>query len=193
MTDRGRMIHRTPAYLIAAFLLGPLLSHALARGRSFPIEVTGTVTGVDNASRTFTMQTDEPAKIIVIGLRWDCKFKGDGVRAGPDILRKGAYVKASYFATILTGNLAVEIEANPKAELVHGVIETIELANRQLTLRLNRSSRLAVRWAANARFVNRGRSIKPARLKEGTVVDVSYYSPAFESKYAVKVEAQPPF
>jgi hypothetical protein len=30
-------------------------------------------------------------------------------------------------------------------------------------------------------------------VREGTVVNVSYYSPAFESKYAVKVEAQLPF
>ena len=38
-------------------------------------------------------------------------------------MRKSAFVKASYFATILTGNLAVEIEANPKAELVHGSLK----------------------------------------------------------------------
>jgi hypothetical protein len=33
----------------------------------------------------------------------------------------------------------------------------------------------------------------PAKLREGTVVNVSYYSPAFESKYAVKVEMQRSF
>jgi hypothetical protein len=183
------MIRRTAAYLVAAFLL----SHALARGRSFPIEVTGTITSMDKASQTFTMQTDEPAKIVAIGLRWDCKFKRDGARAGPDILRKSAYVKVSYFATIFTGNLAVEIEANPKAELVHGVIERIEPSNRRLTLRLDRSRCFAVRWADNALFINRGRIITPAKLREGTVVNVSYYSPAFESKYAVKVEMQRSF
>lgn len=187
------MIRRTAAYLVAAFLLGPLLSHALARGRSFPIEVTGTVTSVDKASQTFTMQTDEPAKNVAIGLRWDCKFKRDGAPAGPDILKKSAYLRVSYFATIFTGNLAVEIEANPKAKLVQGIIERIEPACRQLTLRVNRSRSFAVRWADNARFIHRGRNIMPAKLREGTVVNVSYYPPAFESKYAVKVEVQPPF
>lgn len=193
MTDHGRMIHRSAAYLIAAFLFGPWLSHALARGRSFPIEVTGTVTSVHKASQTFTLQTDEPAKIVAIGLGWDCKFKRDGAPAGPDILRRSAYVKVSYFATIFTGNLAVEIEANPKPELVHGVIERIEPSNRRLTLRLDRSRCFAMRWADNALFINRGRTITPVKLREGTVVNVSYYSPAFESKYAVKVEVQPPF
>ena len=87
-------------------------------------------------------------------------------------MRKSAFVKASYFATIFTGNLAVEIEANPKAELVHGVIERIEPSNRLLTLRLHRSRCFVVRWAANARFVYRGRAMTPAKLREGTVVNV---------------------
>ncbi len=72
--------------------------------------MTGTVTSVDKASQTFIVQTDEPAKIITIGLRWDCKLKRDGAPAGADILKKGAYVRVSYFATIFSGNLAVEIE-----------------------------------------------------------------------------------
>jgi len=41
-------------------------------------------------------------------------------------------------------------------------------------------------------FINCRRTITPAKLREGTVVNVSYCSPAFESKYAVKVEVQPP-
>jgi hypothetical protein len=45
--------------------------------------------------------------------------------------------------------------------------------------------------ADNAIFINRGRTITAAKLTEGTVVNVSYYSPPFASKYAVKVEAQP--
>jgi hypothetical protein len=188
---RRLIIFFSPAFV--ALSLGPLAAGVSARGRSFPIEVTGTINSVDTASQSFTMQTDKPAKIIAIGLRWDCKFKSDGVPAGPDILRKSAYVKVSYFATIFTGNLAVEIEANPKAELVHGVIERIEPSNRLLTLRLDRSRCFVVQWADNAIFINRGRTITPAKLTAGTVVNVSYYSPPFERKYAVKVEAQPPF
>jgi hypothetical protein len=188
------MLHRlTIFFAFVALGLGPLAADVSARGRSFPIEVTGTINCVNTASQTFTMQTDEPAKIVAIGLRRDCKFKRDGAPGGPDILRKSVYVKVSYFATIFTGNLAIEIEANPKAELVHGVIERIEPSNRRLTLRLDRSRCFAVRWAANARFIRRGRTITPAKLTEGTAVNVSYYSPAFESNYAVKVEAKPPF
>jgi hypothetical protein len=190
------MLRRLIIFFSTAFValsLGPLATSASARGRSFPIEVTGTINSVDTASRSFTMRTDEPAKIVAIGLRWDCKFKSDGAPAGPEILRKSAYVKVSYFATIFTGNLAVEIEANPKAESVHGVIEKIEPSNHRLTLRLHRSRCLVVPWADTAIFINRGRIITPAKLTEGTVVNVSYYSPAFERKYAVKVEAHPPF
>jgi hypothetical protein len=187
------MLRLTIVCVVAASLTGLFINHALARGRSFPIEVTGTIMSFDRSNQTFTMQVDEPSKIITVGLRWDCKFKRDGAPIRPGILRKNAYVKVSYFATIFTGNLAVEIEANPKAELVDGVIERIEPANRQLTLRLNRSRSFVVRWAANARFINRGTTITLAQLKQGTAVKVSYYSPAFEKNYAVKVEAQTPF
>jgi hypothetical protein len=192
MTDGARMIRRTTTYLVTAFLLGPLLSHALARGRSFPIEVTGTVASVDKARQTFRMQTDEPVNILTVGVRWDCKFKRDGALAGPDILRKGAYVKVSYFAAIFTGNLAVEIEANPKPELVHGVIERIEPAYRQLTLGVNPSRRLVLRWAANARFISRGKAIAPAGLRQDALVKVSYFSLPFERKYAVRIELERP-
>jgi hypothetical protein len=46
------------------------------------------------------------------------------------------------------------------------------------------------RWTANAHFINRGRLIAPTNLKERMIVDVSYYSPVFESKYAVKIEVE---
>jgi hypothetical protein len=76
------------------------------------------------------MQTDQPAQIVAIGLRRDCKFKRDGAQAGPDILRKSAYVKVSYFATIFTGSLAVEIEPNPKVSSCTGslTIQSQELS-----------------------------------------------------------------
>jgi hypothetical protein len=170
--------------------LGPFATNVFARGRSFPIEVTGTIINVDRTNYEFALRVDEPACVLLIGLRHDCKFLRNGTPTKMDILKKGAYVKVSYFATIFTGNLAVEIEANPKAESVHGVIEKIEPANRRLTLQLNRFCYFVVRWAANARFVNRGRVIVSTSLKEGMMVDVSYYSPAFERKYAVKIELE---
>jgi len=194
MISPTRILYRFVILSSVAFValgLGPLATDVSARGRSFPIEVTGTIINVDWPNSEFTLRVDEPARILVIGLRHDCKFLKNGVPAKIDILKKGAYVKVSYFATIFTGNLAVEIEANPKPELVHRVIERIEPANRQITLRLNRSCRFVVRWAATARFINRGRITSPAKLREGTPINVSYYSPPFESKYAVKLETQP--
>jgi hypothetical protein len=181
-------------FSIAAYLVsiaGPFANLASARGRSFPIEVTGIIRSVDRSSWTFTLEADEPATALNIALRYDCKFVERGSTANSHVLRTGAYVKVSYFATIFTGNLAVEIEANPKAELVHGVVERIEPAKRRLTIRLDHSCDFTVRWAANTRFISHGRTITPAKLTEGTVANVSYYSPAFESKYAVKVEKQP--
>jgi hypothetical protein len=188
------MFRLTTTALIAASLLGIFVVHGMARGRSFPIEVTGTIRMFDRANQTFMIEVDEPARVLTIGLRHDCKFKQNGVPAGEQILKKGARVRVSYFATIFTGNLAVEIETNPRPQLESGVVERIELAERRLIIRLTNSShRLALRWAANARFISRGKTFAPAKLREGTAVNVSYYSPAFESKYAVKVEAQPPF
>ena len=155
---------------------------AFARGRSFPIEVTGIVRSVDGATQTFALDVDEPVEVLKIGLRNDCKLTG--------ILKPGTHARISYFATIFAGNLAVRIEMNPKPELARGVIEKIEPADRRLTLRLNPSGHLALRWATDARFVN----VTRADLTEGTSVEVSYYSPTFARKYAVRVEAQsPPF
>jgi hypothetical protein len=187
------MSRLTIVCVVAASLAGLFINQALARGRSFPIEVTGTIMMVDRPNQTFTIQVDEPSRILTIAVGRDCKFKQNGVPAGEQILKKGARARLSYFSTIFTGNLAVEIEINPKPEFAHGVIEKIEPAHRRLTLRLDRSRRLVMRWATNAHFINREKTIAPAELREGTAVTVSYYSPGFASKYAVKVEAHPSF
>jgi hypothetical protein len=196
MINSSRILHWFTIFSSVALVaigLGPLATNVFARGRSFPIEVTGTIINVDRTNYEFTLRVDEPARVLVIGLRRDCKFLRNGAPTKIDILKKGAYIKVSYFATIFTGNLAVEIEANPKAESVQGVIERIEPAKRRLTLRLNRSCCFEVRWAANARFANRGRVIAPTSLRAGMVVEVTYYSFAFESRYAVKVETRSHF
>jgi hypothetical protein len=190
MINSIRILCWVTIFSLVALGMGPFGTNVSARGRSFPIEVTGTIISVDRANYEFRLRVDEPARVLVIGLRRDRKFFRNGTPAKIDILKKGAYVKVSYFATIFTGNLAVEIEANPKAESVHGVIEKIEPTKRLLTLRLNDSRSFLVRWAANLCPVNRGRVIAPTNLKEGMIVDVSYYSPAFEKKYAVKIERE---
>jgi hypothetical protein len=172
----------------AIFMATPFATVASARGRSFPTELTGTIQDFDRSTRTFILEADQPSKTLKIGLRDDCKFLESGRPAGAEVLRKGAHVKVSYFATIFTGNLAVEIEADPKTKSAHGVIKRIEPTNRRLTLWLDNSREFVVQWTTNAHFTNDGRVIRPETLTEGTIADVSYYSPVFGARYAVTVE-----
>ena len=175
---------RTPA--------GSLPGDVSARGRSFPIEATGTISKINRSNAEFTIQIDEPARILIIGIGRDCKFKQNGAPTGQQILKKGARVKVSYFATIFTGNIAVEIESNPVPEVKRGVIEKIEPLERKLTIWLSNSTQhLAMRWAKNARFIKRGKAVVARDLQENMSIKVSYYSPAFESKYAVESSSSP--
>lgn len=119
MIRRGRILHRFTilcSVALVAFDFGPLATGVFARGRSLPIKVTGTIVSVDRKNHEFTLRVDKTARVLVIGLSRDCKFLKNGTPANTDVFKKGAYVKVSYFAKIFTGNLAVEIEANPKAE-----------------------------------------------------------------------------
>ena len=176
-------------FSLVALGLGPFATNVFGRGRSFPIEVTGTIINVDRTNYEFTLRVDEPARVLVIGLRRDCKFLRNGALAKMDILRKGAYVKVSYFATIFTGNLAVEIEVNPKPEVGMGVIEKIDIPNRTLALILGPNSRhLALRWATNASFTKAGKPTSAATLTVHSIATAAYYAPAFASKYAVKID-----
>src|SRR6516164_4698005 len=89
------------------------VGHLAARGRSFPIEVMGTIIGFNRTSQMFTIRVWEPGRTLTIAVGRDCKFKEHGAPAAEQILKPGAQVKVSYFATIFTGNIAVEIELNP--------------------------------------------------------------------------------
>ena len=105
------------------------------------------------------------------------------------MLRKGAYVKVSYFATIFTGNLAVEIELNPKPEIKTGIIEEIDIPHRRLVLAVGPNSRrLVMHWATNARFLSAGKPTSAAALRVRSTARVAYYSPSFASKYAVRID-----
>jgi hypothetical protein len=182
------MLRLTIVCVVVGSVAGLFINQALARGRSFPIEVTGTIVHVDKSKAEFTIQIDEPARVLKIGLREDCKFTNGSAPAGIDILAQGNRVRVRYFATIFTGNLAVEIEANPRPQVASGVVERIELAERRLIIRpTNSSHRLVLRWASNARFVEQGKIMSPRKLKEGALVSVSYYSPPFERNYAVEI------
>ena len=103
------------------------VGHIAARGRSFPIKVTGTIIGFDRTNQMFTMRVDQPSRILRIAVGRDCKFKRHGAPAGEQILKPGARVKVSYFATIFTGNIAVEIELYPVPQVKTGVIDKLEL------------------------------------------------------------------
>jgi hypothetical protein len=165
--------------------------HSFARGRSFPIEITGTIIRFDRADQTFTIRADQPANVFKIAVRYDCKFKRSGVATGEQIMRPGAQVKVSYFATIFTGNLAVEIETDPVAEVKTGLIEKIDPLDRNIRVRLyDDPCDFALHWAVDARFLKDGKIVAPTALKTGAVVRLTYFSPAFASKYAVKVESK---
>jgi hypothetical protein len=73
--------------------------------------------------QTFTIRADELARILTIGVGRDCKFKQNGATASERIVKPGARGKVSYFATVFTGNIAVEIDRNPKPKIESGVIE----------------------------------------------------------------------
>ena len=107
------MFRLTTTALIVASLLGILIVEAAARGRTFPIEVTGTIRMFDGENHIFTIQVDEPAGALTIAVGRDCKFIQNGTPTGEQILKKGARVKVSYFSTIFTGKIAVKIELNP--------------------------------------------------------------------------------
>jgi DUF917 family protein len=102
--------------VIAASLVGTFVVHAGARGRSFPIEVTGTITMFNKAIHMFTIHVDDPSRILTIAVGRDCKFKHSGRATTEQILKQGARVKVRYFSTIFTGNIAVEIEVNSLPE-----------------------------------------------------------------------------
>jgi hypothetical protein len=179
---------------VLAISFGPLASHVSARGRSFPIEITGTIVNVDQSKTEFSIEVDEPACILTIAVGRDCKFKRAGAPAGDEVLRRGARVRVNYFSTIFTGKIAVEIESNPQPLVKSGVIEKIEPPDRKLTIRLNNSMpHLVVRWTKTARFVRRGKAVAANDLKENMSITVSYYSPVFERKYAVRIELEPDF
>jgi hypothetical protein len=188
------MSRLTIVCLVVTSLTGLFINQVWARGRSFPIEVTGLIRAVDRTTHTFTLEVDEPATVLSIRLRYDCKFIEHGRSEGPDILQRDAHVKVSYFATIFTGNLAVEIEANPSPQIESGIVEKIELADRKLTIRTgDRPHPLTLRWTANCRFIKGSRRVSERSLRQNTLAKVSYYSPAFKSKYAVKIELEPRF
>lgn len=107
---------KTTAF-IAASLLEMFVGHAAARGRSFAIEITGTIVSFDRATQIFTIQIDQPARTLTIAVGRNCKFIQNGVSTGDQILKKAAHVRVSYFATIFTGNIAVKIESNPVGDL----------------------------------------------------------------------------
>jgi hypothetical protein len=93
------------------------VGQAPARGRSFAVEITGTILGFNRATQIFTIQVDQPTRILTIAVGRNCKFIQNGVSTGDQILKKAARVRVSYFATIFTGNIAVKIETNPLGDL----------------------------------------------------------------------------
>ena len=105
------MIRLTTIVLVVASFLCPAVHHAAARRPSIPIEVTGEIENFDAHTHRFRIRTEQPVKMLTITVGSDCKFKQNGAETGERILKRGARVRVNYFATVFTGNVAVEIES----------------------------------------------------------------------------------
>jgi hypothetical protein len=105
----------------AALLLGPWPSELSAGDRSFPLEITGTIRSFDEPTQTFAVELDESAHVLTIAVGRDCKFTENGAPTGEEILTQGARVKVSYFATIFTGKIAVDVAINRVPEISSGI------------------------------------------------------------------------
>jgi hypothetical protein len=130
-----RMTGRITILPATALLIGLCPSEVSADDRSFPQEITGTIRSFDKATQTFTIQVHEPARVFTIAVGSDCEFKENGVPTGEQILRQGGRVEVSYFATIFTGNIAVDIAANPVPAVNHEISEKRKPAHGTLSSR----------------------------------------------------------
>ena len=105
----------------AALLLGLCPSEVSADDRSFPLEITGTIRSFDEPSQMFTVEVDESARVLTIAVGRDCKFTENGAPTGEEILKQGARVKVSYFATIFIGKIAVDVAINRVPKISGGI------------------------------------------------------------------------
>jgi hypothetical protein len=127
----------------AALLLGLWPSEVSARDRSSPLEITGTIRSFDEPTQRFTVELDESARVLTIAVGRDCKFTENGTPTGEEILKQGARVKVSYFATIFTGKIAVDVTINRAPEISGGIFTA--RARRSQSLAHLQSSALQLR------------------------------------------------
>jgi hypothetical protein len=183
--------HRLILLFVTGLALCPVATVTFARGRSFPIEVTGTVTSVDRAITHFTMATDQPAGVLALAISRDCKFTRSGVPVTKAILKKGCNIKASYCSTIFTGKIAVEIDGAPAPEMVIGVVESVDAVNKRLSIRVSGNGHsLTFICTSRTRFMLGRHTASANYLRAGLPVRVSYYALEFVPKYAVAVEEE---
>lgn len=165
---------------------------ALARGRSFLREATGVVTEVSNNGPLFTFAVDEPAEVLSLAVGRDCKFSHAGRATPAAVLRKGMRAKISYYSTIFTGKIALEIDADPVPKVENGIIESVEPAARKLSIRSIDASRShSFRWAPAVRITQSGRRVSSRALTVQRRVTISYFDPDFGRKYIVEIRIQP--
>jgi hypothetical protein len=110
------MTGRIAILLAAALLLGLWPSEVSADDRSFPLKIAGRIRSFDEPNQTFAIQLDESATVLTIALGEDCTFTENGAPTGEEILKQGARVQVSYFATIFTGNIAVDVATSRVSE-----------------------------------------------------------------------------
>jgi hypothetical protein len=105
----------------AVLLLGLWPSEVSAGDRSFPLEITGTIRSFDEPTQRFTVELEESARLLTIAVGRDCKFTENGAPAGEEILKQGARVTVSYFTTIFSGKIAVDVAINRVPEISGGI------------------------------------------------------------------------
>jgi hypothetical protein len=137
------MTERIAILSAAALLLGLWPSEVSAGDRSFPQEITGTIRSFDEPTQTFTVEVDESARVLTIAVGRDCKFTKNGAPTGEEILKQGARVKVSCFATIFTGKIAVDVAINRVPEISGGIFAA--RARRSQSLAHLQSSALQLR------------------------------------------------
>ena len=115
------MTGRIAILSVAALLLGLWPSEVSADDRSFPLVITGTIRNFDEPTQKLTVEVDESARVLTMAVGRDCKFTENGAPTGEEILKQGARVTVSYFATIFTGNIAVDVAMNRVPEISGGI------------------------------------------------------------------------
>jgi hypothetical protein len=76
----------------------------------------------------------------------------------------------------------------PRSRVQHGVIEMIDRVARTLRIQSDgQANPLTLVWNSRTRFIESGRFVSAAELRQGTPVAVWYLTPLFGERFATKI------